>query len=422
MEEPMTLTIAEKNYTEAVTRGDYDLYVGNLFGKYDNVRIYWEDQLTRFTIRPFLSDLVLRKQINNERVRIVDLGCGAGQGYEILTRINKKDLDLGLFHDRVLPENELDYCGLDISQAMVEKGNEIYESEPHIQFIQTDLNQGLATIKANTAPFDIYFSSYGSLSHLDTESLKLLLLDICEHSQNGSLVVLDLLGRYSVEWPCYWHAKNDEEKFRDYSMSYLYSEFDMDQAVDHFPIRFWTGAEVEALAANLSSETGYTIDIVKKFDRSLMVGRHVDTAEYNAKLTPVRRAANSLHEDYIRTNLSELIINPAILPQHPVPEISLVLDELIMSWNTLVEYCQQRLERKMSLVELEGWSNFSAPLQFALMTIDRVINNTEWMWSGDPRANVIEPQLGYALRDLESKLQQGLGCGHGFITILRITK
>lgn len=33
----MTFTIAEKSYTEAVTRGDYDLYVGNLFGKYDNV-------------------------------------------------------------------------------------------------------------------------------------------------------------------------------------------------------------------------------------------------------------------------------------------------------------------------------------------------------------------------------------------------
>jgi hypothetical protein len=56
------------------------------------------------------------------------------------------------------------------------------------------------------------------------------------------------------------------------------------------------------------------------------------------------------------------------------------------------------------------------------MTVDRVINDTGWMWSGDPRANVIEPQLGYALRSLEASLQQGLGCGHGLLAILKITK
>jgi hypothetical protein len=93
-----------------------------------------------------------------------------------------------------------------------------------------------------------------------------------------------------------------------------------------------------------------------------------------------------------------------------------------MNWNILVEFCQKRLERRVALIDLAGWAEFSAPLQFGLMTIDRVINDTEWMWSGDPRANIIEPQLGYALRDLESKLQQGLGCGHGLLVILKIRK
>jgi len=418
----MTVTITEKSCTEAVTRGDYDLYVGNLFGKYDNVRIYWEDQLTRFVVRPFLSALVSRKQITNERVRIVDLGCGAGQGHEILTKIDKKDLDLGLYRDRVLPEHKLEYLGLDISRAMVEKGNEIYEEEPHIQFVQADLNEGLAAIKAKEPPFDIYFSSYGSLSHIDTEALGLLLTDICEHSQDGSLVVLDLLGRYSIEWPGYWTAESDGDKFRDYSMSYLHSEFDLDEDIDHFPLRFWTGEEVESLVEELRSKTGIGIEILKKFDRSLMVGRHVDTREYNPNLKPIRRAANNLHEDYMRTDLNDLILERTMFPPHPVSEISSVLDELIVSWNTLVEFCQQRLEREISLLELKGWSEFSAPLQFGLMTIDRVINDVGWMWSGDPRANVIEPQLGYALRDLESSLQQGLGCGHGLLVILKIVK
>lgn len=416
------MTAAEKNYTEAVTRGDYDLYVGNLFGKYDNVRIYWEDQLTRFAIRPFLADIVSRKQITNDRVRIVDLGCGAGQGYEILTKIDKKDLDLGLHHDRVLLGNELEYLGLDISQAMVEKGNEIYEEAPHTQFVQADLKEGLAAVKASQPPFDIYFSSYGSLSHLDTESLGFLLTNICEHSQDGSLVVLDLLGRHSIEWPSYWQIESDVDKFRDYSMSYLYSEFDLDQEIDHFPLRFWTGEEIEALVGELQSKTGIDIAVLKKFDRSLMVGRHVDTGEYNPNLKPIRRAINSLHEDYMRTDLTKLILSRTMFPIHPDPQISTLLDELMMNWNILVEFCQKRLEKSATLVDLTGWAEFSAPLQFGLMTIDRVINDTEWMWSGDPRANIIEPQLGYALRDLESKLQQGLGCGHGLLVILKIMK
>jgi hypothetical protein len=80
------------------------------------------------------------------------------------------------------------------------------------------------------------------------------------------------------------------------------------------------------------------------------------------------------------------------------------------------------------------------------MTVDRVINNNEWMWFGDVRANVIgltlpwcgavymwmwfgdvranviEPQLGYALRSLEHNLQRGLGCGHGLLVVLQIVK
>jgi len=124
----------------------------------------------------------------------------------------------------------------------------------------------------------------------------------------------------------------------------------------------------------------------------------------------------------MRTDLDGLMLDRNTFPHYPARDMALVHDELIASWNTLVEFCQHRLEQKTSLVDIKEWSDFSAPLQFALMAIDRVINDTEWIWSGDPRANVIEPQLGYALRSLESNLQQGLGCGHGLLVILKIVK
>ena len=88
----------------------------------------------------------------------------------------------------------------------------------------------------------------------------------------------------------------------------------------------------------------------------------------------------------------------------------------------MVEYCQHRLSHNFSLPELKEWDAFPNPLQFSLMTIDRVIADVGWMWYGDPRANIIEPQLGYALRTLEYDMQQGWGCGHGLVAILKLQK
>lgn len=415
-------SVGEQTYTQAVREGKYDLYVGNLFGKYDNVRTYWEDQLTRIALRPFLRELVEHRCQNNQGLRIVDLGCGAGQGYQILTQIDRRDLDLGLQHQRVLPTEKIDlYLGLDISAAMVDKGQILFEHEPHVTFAQADLRQGLGAIKTEQEPFDIYFSAYGSLSHLARQDLVTLLQDVCQHSCDGSLVVLDLLGRYSIEWPDFWQATSESEKVQQYTMSYLYSPAARQQIdSETFPLRFWTGPEIKELAQELTVATGAKVEVVKLMDRSVLVGRHTDTQEYNSQLKPIRRSINSLHEDYIRTNLEDLMIDPKMVPDHPL--IAPYLHQLISAWNIVVEYCQKRLSQRCSLIELAGWDEFTKPLQFTLMMIDRAISDVSWMWYGDPRANIIEPQLGYALRTLEYEMQQGYGCSHGLLAILKIKK
>jgi hypothetical protein len=48
-------------YTEAVSSGLYAKNSG-LVGKYDNVRRYWEDEVTRMFLRPHLQRLIERKQ------------------------------------------------------------------------------------------------------------------------------------------------------------------------------------------------------------------------------------------------------------------------------------------------------------------------------------------------------------------------
>ena len=411
-----------KTYTQAVKEGKYDLYVGNLFGKYDNVRTYWEDQLTRIVLRPFLRNLVEKQRNHGKGVRIVDLGCGAGQGYDILTKIDYHDLDLGLQHKRVLPHEDLSlFLGLDISQAMVTKGQALFSDKPEVQFQQADLSEGLGEIKEKESPFDLYFSSYGSLSHLARKDLVTLLEDVCHHGKDGSVIVMDLIGRYSIEWPDFWGAKSEEEKVREYNMGYLYSESVRQTTdIESFPIRFWTGQEVRELALEIGAKTGVTLEVAKLVDRSVLVGRHTDTRSFNPQLKPTRRLINSLHEDYMRTNLEDLLLDSSIFPEHPF--ITPLLRDLIKSWNILVEFTQHRLSHNFSLPDVAGWNEFPKPLQFALMTIDRVIADVGWMWYGDPRANIIEPQLGYALRTLEYEMQRGWGCGHGLIVVLQVKK
>ncbi len=49
-----------KPYTDAVNTGHYKRKSG-LTGKYDNVRRFWEDDVTRFFIRPYLKEIVDEK-------------------------------------------------------------------------------------------------------------------------------------------------------------------------------------------------------------------------------------------------------------------------------------------------------------------------------------------------------------------------
>ena len=69
--------MAEKAaYSQAAGTGRYDRSTG-LLGKYDNVRRFWEDQVTGIFLRPALNQVVERKKQRLERLGILDLGCGS---------------------------------------------------------------------------------------------------------------------------------------------------------------------------------------------------------------------------------------------------------------------------------------------------------------------------------------------------------
>ncbi len=411
----------ERTYQTAVSEGNYNSYIANLWGKFHNTRLYWEDQVTRFALLGPVSEMVDRRKKMASTLRILDLGCGSGQGFDNLTRMERDHLSLQEYHDWLVDEDDLYYFGVDLSPAMIEQGKKNYADRSNVRFDLADLNEGLGPIQKED-PFDIYYSSYGSLSHLERSNLVTLLTDVANHGKNGSLVVLDLLGRYSLEWPCYWNAETEKEKFAPYTMSYLYlgNPEAMSQA-EHFPIRYWGGEEIPQLVTEINSKSKrgrFQVDV--QVDRSILMGRHSDTQEFNPDIPPVRSGINKLLEDHMRTNLLDLMIDPMIVPEGS--KFTEFYRQYIDCWNTLIKFTQRRVENALRLTEVKGWSKFPAPLQFALMSIDRVINDVNWMGFGDPRANILEPQLAYTFQSLERNLQKGLGCGHGLLVVLRLEK
>ncbi len=406
-------------YGKFVSSGYYQKNLGGLRGKYDNIRKYWEDEITRFALRPYLLDTIHKCLMRLERFRVVDLGCGSGQGYELLTTIKKDEVGLDAHdHDLLGPDMFGYYLGLDISNDMVNQANAMYSDEEKIHFKQTDLNLGLGSAK-DYPPFDLYYSSYGSLSHLNDENLENLLVEIAEHARDGSLVVGDWLGKYSYEWPCYWGLKS-EESYQSYTMSWIKDDA-LHEEVESFPIRYWAREELEGLIRRASKRACISIEPLGFLDRSAFVGRHMDTRQYNPHAQPIRNITNMLHEDNLRTNLEHLIIN--YVPVEGFEEQNRYFEKLQVAWNNIVHFIMERLlaaNEDKNL--LKRYSSVDKKVFNIIKTLDRIVESVRWIEFGDPRANVIEPQLGYALRSLELAFQSGKGYSHGLLGVMKVHK
>jgi SAM-dependent methyltransferase len=414
-------------YREAVKSGLYAKKSG-LTGKYDNVRRVWEDEITRHVLYPYLRVIIDRCRREMRRVRILDLGCGSADGYELLGGIRERDADLEQVEVELLAPDMIGlYKGVDLSLDLLRQGWEIHEGMPKIVFEQADFCKGLP-VTEDEEPYDLYFSSYGTSSHHnDDETMIQLLVDIAQRARSYTVVYCDWLGRYSYEWQSLWTKDLNEYRNMDYVVSYIYEEEDREvrqEELEHLRLRLVSRGEAEAMVAEASRRAGIPIRAARFADRSVFTGRHMDTCEYNPSAQPIRQAVNSLHEVSVRTDLNDLLVD--YQPREGFDFLNRYYEHLQACWNTVVRHTASL----MSLFDEES-CEFTGPLpepppacpEPVLNMMDRmrrVVEGTGWMGMGLPRENIIEPQLGYALRQIVLGLQQGQGCGHGLMGIFEI--
>jgi ubiquinone/menaquinone biosynthesis C-methylase UbiE len=402
-------------YNEALSSGQYQK-PGGLLGKYDNVRRFWEDEELGIYLRPYLQRLVARKKEHNERLRILDIGCGSGDGFELITSIHDNKSLISAHDARVIEPNMLEsYRGIDINEGLLKQANTIYGNRQNMTFIRSDFNE---YDFSSEEPYDLYLANYGTLSHNTDEQTIEILSRIARHSKNGALVMIDWLGRYSYEWQTLWTKDFENKQWMEYVISYLDSSGEeKEQQLTPFKLRIMGHQEVLRIYGQAKRNVGGIIKLRKLADRSSFVGRHMETAQYNPHCQPLRRLVNSLFEVNVCTDLDEVLLH--YVPRDDFDEVNAYHQRLADCWNYLVT-CTKALLEGSKLPE--ALAEMPLPLRRSLSVMKGIARTAVKTRIGNPRASLVEPQLGYCLRELEMGIQQGLGCGHGLVAIFEVVK
>ncbi|NJN76509.1 MAG: class I SAM-dependent methyltransferase, partial [Synechococcaceae cyanobacterium RL_1_2] len=263
----------------------------------DPVKVQWENafssNLTQQVVTKLVQDLGLKE------ISVVDFGCGIGEGLTLLHQI------LG---DLAITKDHIFYTGVDISPQMIATAEEKWADEPNAKFCLQDIREAVPN-----HPTQLYYSCGVPYSHLTPEEMLGVLINVfkvIKANQTESLILIDVLGRYSIEWITKW-----QESRWAYCMSFL-----AESAESQTPMMMtcYYAPELQEMFEQAAALSGCEIASLEFHDRSLMVGRHSTTNEYNPHIPPYRYVVNDLYEPGRKTDLTKLLLN-CPLPAAPGP-------------------------------------------------------------------------------------------------------
>ncbi len=407
-------------YSQAATSGKYDRGQA-YYSKYDNVRLFWEDALTRKYIKPSVAARLETCKAKGRGLRILDMGCGSGDGFELYMQIPADVSDLRSDTNRLIEYDDIEaYMGVDLNEELLKQNSERWGNDPKMAFHRADLSKGLPDVR-DEKPYDIYSTTYGTLSHLKREQTIQLLCDIVQHGENGAVVVCDWLGRFSYEWQDLWNDDTSGEQWMDYYISYIYPpEKRKEVELSLLKLRLVTKEEItQHVLGPVRDRAGDGLELKGFYDRSIFIGRHIDTGDYNPHARPLRQYVNSLFERSLRTPLKALLT-----PYHPHEKIRAeneFFQRAFDAWNYVVSQCAAVCYDEPVAPEFEEID----PPTVAIDTVSRfrdLANQLDRFCTDDIRADILEVQLAFLLRELEAAFQQGHGNGHGLIGVFEIRK
>ncbi len=354
----------------------------------DSVKVKWERQFSGELTKEVITQLVSGSQIDD--ISVLDFGCGIGEGWILIQHI-LQDLDID--------SQKIHYLGLDISPEMIKTASQEWQDSPNVEFSLRDFRG-----KIPQHPVQIYYSCgvpYSHLTKVEMEGVVHNIFQAIKRNQTESLILIDVLGRYSIEWISKW-----QESRWDYCMSFLAETGDQQEPM---AMTCYYAPELEQLFQNAAKATGCDIKSIRFHDRSIMVGRHTTTNEYNSHVPPYREVVNSLYEADTLTDLHQLLLD-CPLPDAPEP-VHHFFEGFSQQWNALVATAANFRQQPQGFEHIKTDAPAAIAYREALESLS----------SGrQPDPNLVELTLAEHLRSLEFALQPGLGVGHTLIGALEV--
>jgi hypothetical protein len=267
----------------------------------------------------------------------------------------------------------------------------------------------------------IYFSSYASLSHLAPIKLQTLIEEILNHAKPGAIIVFDLIGKYSLEWPKYW---KENRTMLPYNMAYLTPpELRDKEPIQWFDVCFWTPAMLFQTLDAASKKTEMCIEVVQSIDRSIFLGRHMETGLFSAPRLNYRYQVNHLFDHEHREEIEQLLINLdwCAKLEKVQPYVWARLCDYKEKWNCIIHLVEALLHGNDSTVSslIETTSqDISGELKF----LTWLYRNAHRFPAVDFWASIMGPQIAVILRNIELSFEPALGCGHGLLCVIEITE
>ncbi|MCD2196724.1 class I SAM-dependent methyltransferase [Actinomycetospora endophytica] len=323
----------------------------------DPVKRLWEEPVNHRVIAAAVDAL----PASSRPLRVLDVGAGTGDGLALL------EGGLALSSD---PGRPIHYVGLDPDPVMIETARAAHADRPDVEFVLGDVRDDLPVDDV-----DLHLSAgvpWSHLRHAEFRGALTGVLAAAARRRGPTAVVVDVLGRYSIEWTTRWALDA-----WDYRMSFFHGAGEGDDAVA-MPMSVHSRRTVAAALEAAAHETGTVLRSVTFHDRSVMVGRHTTTGAFTPDLPEYRSLVNRLHDGDVTLDLDRLRFTA---PTVDAPaEIADFFATLEPAWNA------------------------------------RVAAAAAHEAAAGPAA-AVRTGLAAGLREVEHRLQRGLGAAHSLIGV-----
>ncbi len=267
-----------------------------------NAKVIWHD----VECGSYAADLPLWRELAEEAgVPVLDVGAGTGDALRLLRE--------------TVGTTPIDYLGIDTDPDMVATATGLHAGQPGVAFVRHDVREPL-----DAGPFDLVLSTGVPFSHLRPDELRAALTALFARVPRGHrcAAVVDVLGRWSLEWTPNW----DRATWR-YAMSFFAGTDD----VPHSEMTFHSRPSLWSAVTDAAAAAGARVTTAAFHDRSVAVGRHTATGEFDPHVPPYRTLVNRLYAGDTTLELGDLAMRS---PDGPAPEdVRRFFDRYTAAWN-----------------------------------------------------------------------------------------